>query len=376
MSARAEAKSLSLRYEELSPLPHGILADETRLRQVLLNLLGNAVKFTDRGHVSLTVKVLDTTEPEPGEPQATVCFSVEDTGIGLAPDQLEGIFNSFEQMHAVDRREEGAGLGLAISRQIVQLMGSQLRVQSVVGQGSTFWFDTALPIATITEPEQPTLPVRRITGYEGARRMVLVVDDKLYNRLVVRDLLEPLGFVVHTVEDGQQAVQKAVELRPDAIIMDLVMPVKTGIEAVREIRETPDLKDVPTIAMSASVLKAEQEQSRVAGCNAFLPKPINTEQLLDLLSEHLKLSWIYAGPEVPADTILTPLPRDMLAELNEMARKGDILQIQKHALHLEKMDIAYLPFVHKLQKLAQGFEIDKIKEFIHNWIEEKHDEHE
>jgi CheY-like chemotaxis protein len=302
-----------------------------------------------------------------------VCFSVEDTGIGLAPNQLEGIFHSFEQMHAADRREEGAGLGLAISRQIVQLMGSQLQVQSVLGQGSAFWFDAALPIATI-EPEQPTLPVRRITGYEGARRMVLVVDDKLYNRLVVRDLLEPLGFVVHTGEDGQQAVQKAVELRPDAIIMDLAMPVKTGIEAVREIRQIPDLKEVPALAMSASVLKTEQEQSLAAGCNAFLPKPISTEQLLDLLSEHLKLSWIYAGPEVPTDTILTPPPRDMLAELLEMARRGEIFQIQKQALHLEKMDNAYLPFAHILQKLAQGFEIDKIKEFIHHWMEKKHDE--
>jgi CheY-like chemotaxis protein len=375
MRMRAEAKHLALTYEELSPLPAGILTDETRLRQVLLNLLGNAVKFTDRGHVSLTVAVLDTAEPEAGEPQATVRFSVEDTGIGLAPDRLEQIFHPFEQVHAPDRRAEGAGLGLAISRQIVQRMGGQLQVRSTVGQGSTFWFDVDLPVTAVAEQERPA-PVRRMTGYEGARRTVLVVDDKLYNRLVLRDLLDPLGFVVQTAEDGQQAVDKAAELRPDIIVMDLVMPVKTGIEAVREIRQHPECHDVPIIAVSASVLEAEQEKSRVAGCNAFLPKPINPERLLDVLAAHLKLSWITAEPEVAADTTLTPPPPEMLAALDELAQKGDILAIQKQALHLEEMDAVYLPFARQLQHLAQGFDIGRIKELIHHWMEENHAEQE
>jgi CheY-like chemotaxis protein len=116
------------------------------------------------------------------------------------------------------------------------------------------------------------------------------VDDKLYNRLMFRDLLEPLGFVVHTAEDGQQAIDKAVELRPEAIVMVLVMPVKTGIEAVQEIRQRSEFRETPIIAVSASVLGAEPEKSRMAGCNAFLPKPINPEHLLELLSAHLNLT--------------------------------------------------------------------------------------
>ena len=371
MRTRAEAKHLALTYEALSPVPAGVLTDETRLRQVLLNLLGNAVKFTDRGHVSLTVEVLDTTEPEAGEPQATVRFSVEDTGIGLPPDQLEQVFHPFEQVHGADRRAEGAGLGLAISRQIVQLMGGRLQVQSAVEQGSTFWFDVALPVTAAVEQERPA-PVRAIAGYDGARRTILVVDDKLYNRLVVRDLLEPLGFVVLTAEDGQQAIDKAVELGPDAIVMDLVMPVKTGIEAAREIRQLRKLHDMPIIAVSASVLEAEQEKSREAGCNAFLPKPINTARLLDVLATHLKLKWIYPEPEAAAETTLVPPPAEELATLRTLARSGRVLDLEKHAARLVEMDNAYLPFAEKLQQLARGIEFDQIVSLIEQFSKEEH----
>jgi CheY-like chemotaxis protein len=218
--------------------------------------------------------------------------------------------------------------------------------------------------------------VRAITGYDGARRTILVVDDKLYNRLVLRDLLDPLGFVVYTAEDGQQAIDKAVELRPDAIVMDLVMPVKTGIEAVREIRQHPEFHDVPIIAVSASVLEAEQEKSRVAGCNAFLPKPINTARLLDVLAAYLKLSWIYAEPEVAAEARLVPPPAEELAVLAQLANDGQILKIQTRAVRLEQLDETYVPAARQLQQLAQRFEIEQIKELVHHWMEENHHEQE
>jgi CheY-like chemotaxis protein len=366
MRTRAEAKQLALTYEELSPLPAAILTDETRLRQVLLNLLGNAVKFTDRGSVSLTIEVLDTAEPEAGEPQATVRFSVEDTGIGLTPDQLERIFLPFEQVHAADRLDEGTGLGLSISQQIVQLMGGQLQAQSVVGQGSTFWFDVVLPIRAAAEPKRPA-PMRAISGYDGARRTILVVDDKLYNRLVLRDMLEPLDFVVHTAADGQQAVDKAMELRPDAIVMDLVMPVKTGIEAVREIRGRSELKDVFIAAASASVLEADQEKSLVAGCDAFLPKPVKTERLLDLLATHLGLTWIYTEPEVKVEALtdtLIPPPAEEMEALFDLAKMGNMQRLRKRAAHLERQDERFKPFTNKLQQLAETFETRAILDLI------------
>jgi len=402
--ARAEAKDLSLTYEALSPLPDTVLADETRLRQVLLNLLGNAVKFTDRGAVTLRVTAKDEIRRMKDEGGAgfhpssliLLTFEVEDTGPGIAPDQLERIFQPFEQVNGSDRRAEGTGLGLAISRQIVQLMGSELYVESppgippnspkggergqippaggLGGPGSLFWFDVTLPVITPPAEERLT-PPRNIEGYEGTRRKVLVVDDKLYNRLLLVDMLEPLGFEVSTAGDGQEAVDKALAWQPDAIVMDLVMPVKTGFEAAQEMRQRPELKDVCLIAASASVLEADQEKSRVAGCDAFLPKPVETEKLLDVLGANLNLAWVYAEPEDEAEdkAPLAPPPQAELAILYDLARKGQILEIQQQTLRLEKIGEAYLPFVHELQKLARNFEMNQIVTFIKQFIEEEED---
>jgi signal transduction histidine kinase/ligand-binding sensor domain-containing protein/DNA-binding response OmpR family regulator len=361
---RAEAKSLLLTYEALSPLPAVVLADETRLRQVLLNLLGNAVKFTERGHVTLTVEALDEVEIEAGEPGVALRFQVEDTGVGIAPEQLERIFQPFEQAGETGKRVEGTGLGLAISQQIVQLMGGQLQVESEVGQGSTFRFEVTLPLTEMPTREEPT-PLRDIVGYEGPQRKVLVVDDRQYNCLLVVDLLEPLGFAVSTANDGQQAVDKALELQPDAIIMDLVMPVKTGFEAVREIRQQPEFKDVFIVAASASPFETDQEKSLVAGCDAFLPKPIKAERLLDLLATHLELTWVYARLEAESEAPLVPPPAEELAALHKLVKSGRILDIEKHAARLEEMDAAYIPFSEKLRKLAR----DQIVAFVEQFIE-------
>ena len=376
--ARAEAKDLALTYESVSSLPDVVLADETRLRQVLLNLLGNAVKFTDRGRVTLRVSANAEGRMMNDEfcvPYSSFIihhssftilhFEVEDTGLGIPPDQLERIFQPFEQAGETDQRAEGTGLGLAISRQIVQLMGGQLQVKSQLGQGSVFWFDVTLPVIETATQETAT-PTRAIIGYEGARRKVLVADDKAYNRQMLVDLLVPLGFEVGAAGDGQEAVDKALAWQPDAIVLDLVMPVKTGFEAAQEIRQQPALgtQRVYIIAVSASVLEADQEKSRVAGCDAFLPKPIKAERLLDLLTTPLRLTWIYAKAEAEREAPLVPPPAEELAALYQLANEGRIFDIQALAVRLEKMGEAYVPFARHLQKLAKGFEIDQIKALI------------
>ena len=369
----AEAKDIILTYEVQSPLPGGVLADEKRLRQVLLNLLGNAVKFTDRGSVCLAIEVIEQTEIEAGEPQATIRFTVEDTGIGIAADQLERIFRPFEQVSETRQQAEGAGLGLAISQQIVQKMGGQLHVKSEPGKGSTFWFDAVLPVIEIATREQPT-PVHNITGYDGDLRKVLVADDKEYNCLLLRDMLEPLGFKVSLANNGQDAVEKALSLHPDAILLDLVMPIKTGFEAAQEIRQHAELKDVIIVAVSASVLEAEQEKSRVAGCDAFLPKPINLKKLLESLEIHLKLVWRYAPPEVTDEAILLPPPAEELAALYKLAHAGLIFEIRQYATRLASGDQRYLPFANKLRVLAKDFEMDQIEAFVEQFMERELDE--
>jgi CheY-like chemotaxis protein len=239
------------------------------------------------------------------------------------------------------------------------------------GPGSAFWFDVTLPVTEVEAWEEPT-SLRDIVGYEGPRRVVLVADDKQYNRLLLVDMLEPLGFEVRSANDGQQAMEVALELRPDAIVMDLVMPIKTGFEAAQEIRGRPELKDVFIVAASASVLEADREKSLVAGCDAFLPKPIRTERLLDLLATHLGLSWIYAAPAVEAEAMAGPLvppPAEELAELHELARLGLVWDIQQRALRLAEMDAAYVPFSDRLQELTKSFEIDQIEALVAQFIE-------
>jgi CheY-like chemotaxis protein len=174
---------------------------------------------------------------------------------------------------------------------------------------------------------------------------------------------------VRTANDGLQAVEMALELQPDAIVIDNVMPVKTGFEAVQEMRGRPELEEVLIIAASASVLEADREKSLLAGCDAFLPKPVKTEDLLDLLATHLGLRWITAEQEAESEAPLVPPPAEELAALHELARSGQILDIRAHALRLAEMDAAYSPFADKLQALTRSFEMDQIEAFVEQFIE-------
>ena len=194
----------------------------------------------------------------------TLRFEVEDSGVGMSPEQLEQIFLPFEQVGDSQRRAAGTGLGLAISRELVQLMGSELKVKSELGKGSTFWFDLSLPIVAVEGIQTRYAPEREIVGYTGEQQKVLVVDDRVENRAVLLNLLEPLGFEIVEAENGEVAVAKAREIEPFLIMTDLVMPVMTGFEAVQAIRQIPELTDVLIIAISASVYEKEKENFAVA----------------------------------------------------------------------------------------------------------------
>jgi signal transduction histidine kinase len=245
VQVRAEEKGLAFQCVVDDDAPEAILADDKRLRQILLNLLGNAVKFTSEGRVSLRVAMLDHDAEA-----ATLRFEVQDSGPGLAHDELERIFQPFEQVGEVQRREAGTGLGLAISGQLAGLMGTTIQVQSRLGQGACFWFEARFPLAQA--PEADAAPVLAdIRGYAGARRRLLVVDDNPDNRDLLRDLLLPLGFEIETAGDGREAVRVAQAVRPDLILMDLKMPVMDGHEATRLLRLIEPLKDAPIIAVSA-----------------------------------------------------------------------------------------------------------------------------
>jgi CheY-like chemotaxis protein len=303
-------------------------------------------------------------------------FEVEDTGVGITPEQVEKIFEPFEQVGETARRTEGTGLGLAISRQLVELMGGTLEVKSESGKGSTFWFEAAFPVIK-GELEKEALVRREIMGYAGEPQHILAVDDRAEVRLMLLNLLEPLGFAVTLAENGQEAMARAQEIQPDFILMDLVMPVMNGFEAVKAVRQIPELKDVPIIAISASAYGMDQKQSRAVGCDAFLAKPIETQKLFELLETHLPIEWVYKeipGEEETAlsqpESELVPPPQEELEVLYELAILGRMRRIREQADHLEELDERYIPFARRLREFARRFDDKQIIELVQQYMKE------
>jgi len=285
---KAEQKNLLFVFDAAPELPHAVQTDEKRLRQVLLNLLSNAVKFTDEGRVTLRVSGASA-----GSHSARLRFEIRDTGIGIDPAQAAHLFRPFEQVSDAKRRAGGTGLGLAISRELVRAMGGDIEVESAPGQGSLFWFELAVPVL---DAEPIAAPRERVvTGYRGPRKKVLIVDDVAENRALVVDFLKSLDFAMAEAADGSAGLEQASAVRPDLILMDNVMPVMSGLEATRRLREQQAFANVPIIAVSASASRADRERSLAAGVNAFLHKPIDFNDLLRDIGALLNLTWTYEG---------------------------------------------------------------------------------
>ena len=290
MGVRAKQKPALQLGADLSPdLPATLRADEKRLRQVLLNLLDNAIKFTERGAVTLRVG--------PSGLHA-LRFEVQDTGSGMDAAQLSRLFRPFEQVGGLEDRNRGTGLGLAISRQFVRLMGSEIHVQSEKGEGTRFWFDLALDAAAEGETPAPESDRGSVVGYAGPRRKVMVVDDVATNRALLLDMLGSLGFELCEAGDGAQALSQLDSSTPDLILLDILMPHVGGLETLERLRRRRD--QVPVIAISASASIDDKERSLSAGANAFLTKPINLQALMDQMGALLNLEWIQEVNAAPS----------------------------------------------------------------------------
>ncbi|MGK7948220.1 MAG: MHYT domain-containing protein [Xenococcaceae cyanobacterium] len=287
----AKEKKLLLHLKTHKALPVHIQADETRLRQILINLLSNAVKFTTSGEVILRVSILDNTkESTQKSNRRELRFEVSDTGIGMNSEQLNKLFRPFEQFGDVESRSAGTGLGLSLSKQLVTLMGSELKVKSKLNSGSTFWFDVVLLVVEVPSflPKEKT---EKILNYEGKRRKILIVDDKKENRDLLVKILKPIGFETETANNGQDMLSNLFSVQPDLILLDLFMPGQTGFTAVKELRKIPEFKNTPVIVISASSIA--QEMKKYLECDAYFNKPIDEEELLNALQKYLNLKWIY-----------------------------------------------------------------------------------
>ena len=352
---RAENKALVFACTLAPDLPPFVQVDEKRLRQILLNLLTNAVKFTDHGRVDLQVKLVSQSPQE-----ARLSFAVRDTGTGIPPDQLERVFRPFEQAGAAQHRAAGTGLGLGISRQLAQLMGTEIQVESAWGQGSCFSF--ILSTAAIAAGRTPDDAGGTVVGYEGPRRRLLVVDDIEANRSMLSENLTALGFDVTQATNGLEALAAAQSMAPDLILTDVLMPVMGGVDLMLRMQTLPGVCHIPVIAISAGVTNDKQRECMAAGAKACLTKPIDLAALVQAIGRLLRLTWIrevedrQAGSTSEAiDPSGLPEP-DQIEALGALARMGNMRAIRKKAEEISALGEQYRSFANRITTLATGYE--------------------
>ncbi len=358
---RIQAKALHFRLETTA-MPAIVRADEKRLRQVLLNLLNNALKFTEQGRISLAV------QPSP-EQAGWWRFTIRDTGVGIPAADLETIFEPFQQAGQAGQQAQGVGLGLTISRTLVRLMGGELRVTSEPGRGSAFWFDMPLAVVVSRAAPLPQPDPARITGVRGRPPRLLLVDDDADSRTMLVDLLAPLGFSLEQAGDGQEALALARRRPPAAIITDVLMPGMDGFALTRHLRQAPELAETVIIATSADVTQDSHDRALALGCDDFLPKPLQLHDLLDSLSRHLQLAWQTAAPPpptAPTSPTAPPPDRDSLAPLLTATRSGDI-----RAIHTQLAPLAttHPTFAHQAETLLRQFQLNELEALLVGMME-------
>ncbi len=316
VAPQAEAKGLTFTLETSGRVPDYVNADAKRLRQILLNLLGNAVRFTDQGSVTLRLD----------HRREVARFEVIDTGIGIAEQDQERIFLPFERGSAGRRTgDTGTGLGLTITHLLTQLMGGELTVKSVPGEGSTF--TVRLYLREISAPIRARITHRPVTGYLGPRRTLLVVDDQPTQRQMLVGLLLPLGFEVREAASGSECLERVLDQCPDAVLLDISMDDMDGWETARRIRAA-GFKDVPIIMVSANAFENQPDKLQAAGCQGFVDKPVIESELLAALQRHLQIEWLaeLAMPawtgSVVSEEPAEPLPMPLVGDLVRLARLG------------------------------------------------------
>jgi signal transduction histidine kinase/CheY-like chemotaxis protein len=363
---RARQRRLQFSYSIDSETPEWIATDPLRLRQILYNLVGNAIKFTDHGEIALRVQKIG----------AEIRLEVSDTGLGIPERDLPHVFEPFYQGTNNRSTAQGVGLGLYICQRIVSLLGGEISVSSKLGAGSSFWF--TLPVRVV-DPIQIVTDTEHVIGYEGARRTVLLVDDNTQNRRVMHELLESVGFVVSEASCGHTGLKAALKDRFDVIISDLRMPNKDGFTMVRELREQLDGEGPVKIASSASVYEDDRQRARSAGFDDFLAKPIDEEELFNVLGRYLGLRWIRSTnqtasnanrsfenvEEAESRALEEPLPAPAeLERLLNFARRGDVIGLRQRIDDLRTKNDTYHTFCDRLQILTGAFRMSSVETIL------------
>lgn len=366
LSLKAESKGLELNFLISPEIPENIQTDESKLRQVLLNLLGNAIKFTQKGSVSLTVVPAQLKSQEAENVQ--IIFTIKDTGPGICPSEISTLFQPFAQTQTGRQTGQGTGLGLAISQQFIKLMGGEVTVESELGVGSIFTFNILAKLAPKTE-KNPSFNTQQIICLEPNQPTyrILVVEDIKENRQLLVKLLAPLGFEIKEAENGQEAIKVWETWQPHLIWMDMRMPVMDGYEATQIIKAHPLGKNTIIIALTASVFEEQQPAILEAGCNDFLPKPFRSEVLLEKMAKYLGIRYVYADNSTsniehfPAAELtpenLNVMSQEWIKKLHQAAAAVDDQLIMELVQELPE---SYINLANSLIDLVNNFRLDII----------------
>jgi CheY-like chemotaxis protein len=374
LKLKALDKGLELIFDIAADVPQFVRADEGRLRQVLLNILGNAIKFTSAGGVTLRVRGgrIQHPQSEIQNPKSSITFEIQDTGPGIAPEEFDKLFESFGQTETGRKSQQGTGLGLPISQKFVRLMGGDIRVSSALGVGTTFTFDVTVRLAEASEVKA-TAPQRKVVclAPDQSKYRILAVDDRLESRLLLVQILASIGFEVREAENGQQAVEVWQSWEPHLIVMDMRMPVMDGFQATKQIKSYLKGQATAIIALTASAFEEDRSMVLEAGCDDFIRKPFQKEELLEKIGQHLGVVYKYEddiSQDLPAKnrTIspsgdlswhLAQMSPDWVAQVEEAAAQGSDDQILEL---LELIPPEHAPLATALGDLAYNFQFDKI----------------
>ena len=347
---QAKAKGIDFRYEPSAQLPHYVHGDEKRLRQIMINLLSNAIKYTHEGHAALRVRHRGQVSE----------FEVSDTGIGIEPADLPRIFEPFERGSMAGALSvPGTGLGLTITKLLTEIMGGEVAVESTPGQGSTFRI--RLMLSAAAAPVAPVLQERRIKGYAGRRIIVVAADDDPAHLDLLRELLAPIGFELHSAPDGVACLQTAASVAPDLALLDLQMPGKNGWE-VAEAMRAMNGRRTAIVIISANV--DEMPKIREFHDMAFVVKPIDVQVLLAAIQQALGIEWIYeqesaASKPVAAETPAAPIPTEHLDDLHQLGNIGYVRGIEAKLDEIVDANPAHSAIVADLRALVRNFELKR-----------------
>ncbi len=359
---QAADKGIAFSHDIAASLPEVVRCDEKRLRQILINVLGNAVKFTHVGQVSFRARYL----------REMAVFEIEDTGPGIAPDELERIFEPFARV--TETTSGGTGLGLTISKMLTDLMGGEMSVTSTLGEGTVFRIRLFLPAARgASVAQEEGVRAARI-GYHGPRRRILVVDNEEVDRALLDSVLTPLGFELMQVGSGQRCLEVVAGFRPDAVLMDLAMPGIDGWATIRAMR-AQGLSDAPVAIVSANAFDRGLENDVGVRAEDFVLKPVRVNELLDWLGTQLALDWIEASAEPAREALQAHWVLPSVAQLRalqEVVALGYLRGIQRKLDEIEGENAAHGSFVAHLRGLARNFQLDALSALITQSIHDRH----